>query len=76
MLPLTPTALETHTTITFSSASFAAQLESAATFWKDIELRRRKHTADFLGVCSLRESKFINIRCSTLKIYLHFFAMH
>lgn len=55
VLPLTPTALETHTTITFSSASFAAQLESAATFWKDIELRRRKHTADFLGVCSLRD---------------------
>lgn len=55
VLPLTPTVLERHTTITLPTGSFAAQLESAATFWKDIDLRMRKHTADFLGVCSLRD---------------------
>lgn len=55
VLPLAPTVLERHTTITLSSAPFAAQWESAATFWKDIDLRIRKHTADFLDVCCLRD---------------------
>lgn len=35
--------LERHTTITLSTVSLAAQQESVATFWKDIDLRIRKH---------------------------------